>query len=422
MKNEIKLGIFTAAGIAAVILSIMMAGGLTFERSYKVHMLFNDAAGMPPKAKVKIAGVDIGSVTSIELDGQNARVNAKILNRYALYENASVKIVAIGIIGTKYIEVMPGDSSHARIKDGGTITGEYSKSLDAHLTNVAGKLEELLTTLTTDGPNGNFAQNIAETIANLKRLSGDMAQMAADNKQDVRAIITEIRDISQKLDSIVTKIDSGTGTLGKLINDEEMGDELKESVASIRATSKGLEKVFARTSTLEIDWEYTGRFDTRDSTLRSDLGLRIKPTPNKFYYIGISNAGNTSNVSSREADNMNKIDALMGFRGKNAEIYGGMMRTNAGAGIGYAPFGDMRASYVPLQFNIDAFNFDDAKRNHFQLNMRAQFGITRWLYAGVAYEDIWERPSFMPYLRLVIKDEDIASLFGVAGVAVAGSQ
>ncbi|MCL2388895.1 MAG: MlaD family protein [Elusimicrobia bacterium] len=423
MKNETKLGIFAVMGIGAIIFSIMMTGGMTLRRTYQIRITFDNVAGIPQKARVKVAGVDIGAVRRIELAGNHAIVTAAIDKRNHLFEDATARIVSMGIIGTKYIEVTPGTSTRRRLKDGDTIQGTTIPSLEASFTGVAAQLSEFLTSVNRDTPEGTIADNLAAAIINIKRFSADMALIAADNRDDIREIMEEIRLVAQRLNYITKQISEGHGILGRLINDDAMGDELKKSIVSIRTTAEGLERVFATTRTLTIDWEYTGRFDTRDSVFRSDLGLRITPRPGKFYYIGISNIGNPDNARTPEDRRaMNRLDALLGFRGRSAEIYGGMIRTEGGFGVGWAPFGDIRTERVPLKLHADLFNFSDPNRNHPQLNIRAQAGITRWLYAGVAYEDTLERATVMPFLRLVIRDDTIASLFGLAGVAAAGSR
>ena len=56
------------------------------------------------------------------------------------------------------------------------------------------------------------------------------------------------------------------------------------------------------------------------------------------------------------------------------------------------------------------------------LILGARFGIFNWLYLGVQVEDTLTRTNVMPYIKLKVTDEDLASIFGVAGIAAASSK
>ena len=89
-----------------------------------------------------------------------------------------------------------------------------------------------------------------------------------------------------------------------------MADELKDTVSDIKVTVQQLQEFVSKTKKLEIDWEYMGRFDTRNEKYRNDFGIRFRPTNHKFYYLGVSNIGNYTNEDDEfERNNMNKLDS-----------------------------------------------------------------------------------------------------------------
>ncbi|MDR1122484.1 MAG: hypothetical protein LBL02_00395 [Endomicrobium sp.] len=75
-----------------------------------------------------------------------------------------------------------------------------------------------------------------------------------------------------------------------LINDEQISKDLKETVACTKETVKGLKDTIDKVNKLQLSWKYVGRYDMKDKKFRSDVGINIIPSHNKFYYFGISNA------------------------------------------------------------------------------------------------------------------------------------
>ncbi len=435
MSNELRLGIFVTIGILAVLLTIMLLGNYSLTSKYVVNTYFENTAGLPKKAKVKISGVDVGNIKDIVLEHGKAKVVLVIDRKIKLYPDATAKIVSMGIIGTKYIDIHPGTAVGNPIKHGETIRSLSGESLEEIIGNAVKKLDAVLDSA-KKGLNDDFFQSLHDTVENLKKVSqtienkrgeiddiidnfrnfsADIYEITSKNKQD-------IRDIVVKLDEIINKINNGDGTLARLINDKEMSKELKDTV-------DGLQAFVGKTKKLGIDWEYMGRFDTRNSKFRNDFGIRFRPNEHKFYYVGISNIGNYTNEDDEfERNNLNKIDALLGFRSENLEAYGGIMRSKGGVGVGWSPFDKIYGSDRKLYINAEAIfrtetaKKDDKDRDKPNVIIGARLGVFHWLYVGVQVEDMLTRTNFMPYIRLKITDEDLASMFGVAGIAATSSK
>jgi phospholipid/cholesterol/gamma-HCH transport system substrate-binding protein len=136
---EIAAGIFLLLGLAALIFLAVEAtdsGGVKTGESYKVNASFTNIGGLKPKAPVKMAGVTIGRVASIELDQESleARVVLDIDRRYAdLPSDTSASVLTAGILGDQYIGLEPGGAPDA-LADGDRIL----------LTNSAVVLEQLI--------------------------------------------------------------------------------------------------------------------------------------------------------------------------------------------------------------------------------------------------------------------------------------
>jgi len=449
VSNELRLGIFVTIGIFAILLTIMLLGNYSLTSKYIINSYFDNTAGLPKKAKVKISGVDVGNIKDIVLEKGRAKVILVIDRDIKLYSDANAKIVSMGIIGTKYVEINPGTPTNKLLEHGGTIDTSMGKSLEEVVEDAAQKINVLLGNA-TEGLNKQFFQNLYDTVENLKKVSknisdkekqinqvianfnnfsADLHEITSKNKDDIRNIVTQLKEVSAKIDAIVTKINEGNGTIATLINDEQMSTELKETVSDVKETVEQLKTLTNKTKKLGIDWEYMGRFDTKANRFRNDFGIRFRPNNHKFYYIGLSNIGNHNNEDNEfERNNLNKIDALIGFRAENLEAYGGVMRSKGGIGVGWSPFDKIYADKRTLYINAEAiFRTETAKegdpdRDKPNVILGARLGIFSWLYAGVQVEDTLTRTSVTPYIKIKVTDDDLAGIFGVAGIAAASSK
>ncbi len=124
---EISVGAFVLAGMLAVLFLVIQVSGVnmnTSETSYVVSARFDDVAGLRPRAKVSMAGVTLGRVKSIEVDTDYGEAIVRIEidgEPGSLTTDTSAKVLTEGILGARYIGLLPG-SDDTKLKDGGEIT------------------------------------------------------------------------------------------------------------------------------------------------------------------------------------------------------------------------------------------------------------------------------------------------------------
>ena len=113
-STEIMVGLFVAAGMAALFVLAMKVsnlGDITDEKGYEVVANFQNIGGLKPRSPVTMAGVRVGRVTSISLDPDT--YDAKVtINIYPQYDNipidTSASIFTAGLLGEQYIRLSPG--------------------------------------------------------------------------------------------------------------------------------------------------------------------------------------------------------------------------------------------------------------------------------------------------------------------------
>lgn len=120
-KQSTQLILFLLGGVA---LFLVMAFGLGFwggAGQAQYLALLDDAAGIVPNNAVKVAGVSVGRVESVGVQGQKARLVLRIDEELPLYTDSAVSVRAKSLLGEKYIQLDPGPGGVDRIKPGATI-------------------------------------------------------------------------------------------------------------------------------------------------------------------------------------------------------------------------------------------------------------------------------------------------------------
>jgi phospholipid/cholesterol/gamma-HCH transport system substrate-binding protein len=124
---EISVGAFMLAGILALAFLAIQVSGLNLKdnnrETYRLTAHFNNASGLAVRAKITVAGVVIGRVTSISLDPRDSRALVEMAidkNVDYLTIDSIAAIQTAGILGEKYISIAPGGDPEV-LRDGDEI-------------------------------------------------------------------------------------------------------------------------------------------------------------------------------------------------------------------------------------------------------------------------------------------------------------
>jgi len=446
MSKETKLGIFVISGALALGIVIMLLGDFTVSRGYNIYIMFSDIAGLPSKSQAKIAGVNVGKVKDITLYDGKARLKVWIKNSVKIHTDAQARIIATGIIGSKYLELTTGSPDKPLLKDGDTLRGLDPVSLDKMLSNALESVDSLMESLKpSDGK--SVGQNLSESVSNIKdvtetlrravylqekkvvdivsnihsisrrldSISTNLDEIIGDGKTDLKITIANLKSISEKLDRIVGAIDSGEGIAGKLVKDKEMGEDLKTTVVSLKETAEDAKRVLRRISAIDTYWNATIRYDTEYDLWRPDVGIRISPSPEKYYYFGGRNLGEKRKVFDPEE--RNNLDFHVGRVKPYGSIYGGIVRSQGGVGFTVKPFYKW-APWNRFEFYAEGYDFFRTEPSHSpNVTAGARANVYKFINAGAQVEDITYEKNLNVYVNLLMKDEDIGYLLGLIGLA-----
>lgn len=207
---------------------IFMGGSGIFSSEIKVGTVFEDARGLNVGAPVSMAGINVGRVLGKELppdDEKGVLVNYSISGEYLdrIKDTAVVTIASAGMLGDKTLVIIEGEGGEP-LKDNARLMSKVDKGLEAYMdqggqaiTNIK-DITENLSLIFKDGKTGKRVDKILE---NLEIASENLKRNTAGNwGASVDRSLT-------RMESVITKIDKGQGTLGALVNDGALHEDLR---------------------------------------------------------------------------------------------------------------------------------------------------------------------------------------------------
>ncbi len=244
-RNEVAVGAFVIVGSIALSLVIFFISGVYFFRAgYALNVMYEYVSILDRGAPVRMAGVRVGEVSQINLvhdkETQKIRVHVKLFieKGVEISENYEFKIRGTHILSEPHIEITPVAGDAPLLKGGETIEGispipmealiqqadEIARALNSILSNVKGAVEDPQT-----------RKSVREILNNLSTLTESLNKVMVGSEEDMKLAIANINSATASLDSVLKQIHEGEGTVGKLLQEDELYQEMREFVAEIKA-------------------------------------------------------------------------------------------------------------------------------------------------------------------------------------------
>lgn len=420
--------------------------------SYKT--MTDDASGIFPKTPIKIAGINAGRIKSIELYGNKALIKFEVLKKVKITKGSKLRIKTVGFLGDKYLEIsinresldILNENSEVESYDGGGITkltkdaGEALNDLKLIIKSLKGSIapegkEAPVTKILSDIK--AFAANTKELTASLKRvISGnekrigklvkdfsvfaDQLRYNFDKNQrdsllsEVKGVVANLDKMTSDLKDVVANVKQGKGTVGQLFVEDEIADEVKETLSGVKKLVGKIDAVRTELSLFVGGNTLTGA--------ESNIGLKIYPSPERFYLLGLSTSkfgvesekltttslnGGVEQVETEKVVEKDtyRLNIQLGRKVQNWTFRAGLIESSGGIGVNYY--------YSPWKTNIGAEAFD--YRDDKGLNYRLLSEVHLWnvFYGKASFEDIANdsrNATFSVGLRFL--DEDLKGLLG----------
>jgi phospholipid/cholesterol/gamma-HCH transport system substrate-binding protein len=243
LKRNLRVGAVSLAALLVLAITILTIGNRQqiFIRHTRYHTTFGNVTGLQVGSAVKLNGVDVGFVQSIELptdpNEQRIRVRFTLNAAYTerIREDTSVSIKTIGVLGDRYLEIRGGSPDSPRVLEGGTIEGRDP----ADVAQFVATGEDLMANLLSIS---SSLRTILGRVEAGQGLLGELTATPAEGEKFSDSVKTTIVTLRE----ILEHIEAGEGFLGRLLTDDQMADDLYATAHALRLTGANFSRDFER--------------------------------------------------------------------------------------------------------------------------------------------------------------------------------
>jgi phospholipid/cholesterol/gamma-HCH transport system substrate-binding protein len=197
-KFKVRLGLFIAGGLMIFIVTVFIIGRQKnlFVPVYKLTTTFYNVSGLQVGNNIRFSGINVGTVDNIKIINDSTVQVDMLIQKYVqkfIKTDCEAAIGSAGLIGDRILIITQGSAYAPLAKDGQQIASKEPVEPDAIMSSL---------------------------------------QVTADNA----AIV------SLQLAEIMTKVNSGSGTLGRFIQDSTIAENINQTIMNLRKSSKGLDE------------------------------------------------------------------------------------------------------------------------------------------------------------------------------------
>jgi ABC-type transporter Mla subunit MlaD len=254
-KLETKVGLFVFIGLAllAVLLIQFSKGTSLFHGTYTLRLHASNVGGLKQRAAVLLAGVQVGSVSDIQLadDSKSVTILLKIYKNFKIYSDSRFVIEQSGFLGDQYVSVISVSNQPPKLENGAEVECQEPFNLQEVARGAAGfitriddtaqKLDASVTDLRRVVLNENTLTNFAITMNNMRTVSeqamgtmSDINAIIATNGSQVGIAVSNVLFVSQELTRIADSANSLLAT---------NSPEISASVDNIKSSTDDLKKI-----------------------------------------------------------------------------------------------------------------------------------------------------------------------------------
>ncbi len=202
--------------------------------SYSVYAILGDASGVAKFSQVKMAGIPVGQITDVRLEGDKARVDIRMRGDVPLYDDATAAKISASLLGEYYIGLAPGTAGKRVLGDGDQIRfiteATTTDQLMKDVASIMKDVKEVTSSLAKSVGSDEGQANISGTLKNLSEATEQLNEVVRENRGSIRAILGDVQSATRDGRPEVTAI---------LRNVRETTRELRELLAASGASAEG---------------------------------------------------------------------------------------------------------------------------------------------------------------------------------------
>lgn len=360
-RNAMAVGVLTVLILSGLYLAIQfVSDNMGSDGQYRVWAVFPDASGLHERSHVRIAGLKVGSISTIKLenykkkikdettgniiekDAVGARVDFLISSDVVLYGNAKALRAADSLLGDQLVVIQPGDATQPVLEDGDQIRHTGDAGLMGNIDKITADISEVTDNLKQVFGSDEGARQMAEVLENLRDISKSINELVKNNQETVnrtlsnvdgiasdvrpgvRDIVRDLKDITrevryfveanravaddavseasgtvkdirqtvatldktiQNLNEVVEGVNRGEGTVGRLLKDDKLIDDVESTVEEVGNTVEEVGDLVGGITKLKTIVGLASEYNVLTNSLRTGVQLRLQPREDKYYLI-----------------------------------------------------------------------------------------------------------------------------------------
>ncbi|RAJ00367.1 phospholipid/cholesterol/gamma-HCH transport system substrate-binding protein [Chitinophaga skermanii] len=310
ISNETKVGVLTAVGITLLVLGFnLLKGKSLFSNKKIIYAVYTQVNGLQPANTVEVNGLVVGSVLNLDVMDKNAGrilVTLQINKKIEIPKN-SVARISSDLLGTKKVQVDFGNANDY-LKSGDTlyaaVDGSISDALKEQLNPLVAKLQVTLSNvdsvlLAVNGifdpaTKGNLREAINSlnaTMHNLNNASGSVDRLLASNGSvsttlnNLSSFSTNLNNNNDKINAVLANAEKATASLANGDIDKSL-DQLKQTVTNLNSF---MSKLNSKDGTLGLLMNDKAVYNNLQNTLSNlnKLMEDLRYNPNRYVHLSL---------------------------------------------------------------------------------------------------------------------------------------
>jgi phospholipid/cholesterol/gamma-HCH transport system substrate-binding protein len=307
---ELRVGIFVLAGLFIAMIAVFYVTGAGFlGPKYRLITRLPSVENLKTGAAVDLDGIQIGNVDSISLTphpkdrAQSVTIVMRVDKRYQdqIRTDSAARLVTQGLLGDGYITISRGVTG-AAIPPNGEVTGKE----EASTREVVERSADLLQSF------NELTGDIQDVVGKIQKGTGTVGKLLNDP-----ALYNNLNDTTKRLDAVVTSVQQGQGTAGKLIASDELYKKvdatvghLENATAAISDQKGTLGKLIYDPSAFDDIKGIANKGNAMLADVRAGKGTLGKLATDEALYANVRDA--SANVRDATA----KLNSIQGTAGK----------------------------------------------------------------------------------------------------------
>ncbi len=301
--GSLKVGILLAIAIIIGIWASLSGGGTSILESKKSFTCyFPNVNGLISGSPVWMSGVEVGNVSSVKFvnldDWKRVEVKCRVKQGAwdMMTEDTYVQLGTIGFLGDKYVDIVPGTPGLQVIEPGSVVKSIAAEDASALFSSgkeafdqaggIASELDTMLARVNRgEGTLGKIATD-KELYRNLNDLSANLTRLVADLQKNQERIVASLERSSKALKDVSDQVTANTGTLGKIMNDPKLYDNLAATTARLDSIMTKIDRAEGSLGLLVNDTAMYSEFVNlmaRTNNLIAD----IERNPRKYFKFSV---------------------------------------------------------------------------------------------------------------------------------------